>query len=313
MRLLIVFLLIFFSACFYKSQEYLKIGTNVWPGYEPLYLARELGLLAKEIHIIESSSSSQVIRLYRNKSINSAALTLDEVLLLRSYGLKPVIILVTDISNGADVLITKPYIHNLKDLKGKKIGVENTALGAYMLERILDISGLKRSDIEIVPLEINEHLNAFKKGIVDAVITFEPVKSKLLQIGGKVLFDSSQIPNEIVDVLVVEEEFLEKNKKIVLNLVNGWFKALDFFKKNNKKAIEIMADRENVSVNVFKNALNGIIIPDVNLNKQLLDNNNPLLIPVIVRLQKIMKKKGLIKNKVDISHIIDERFINAIK
>ena len=60
------------------------LGTNVWPGYEPLYLARSLGYWDdSSVKLVEYSSASQVIRAFRNDAIHIAALTLDEVLLLK--------------------------------------------------------------------------------------------------------------------------------------------------------------------------------------------------------------------------------------
>jgi NitT/TauT family transport system substrate-binding protein len=182
----IILIVLFVLSC-KDSTQVLKVGTNVWPGYEPIYIAREKGFInTKFIKLIEFGSASQVLRSYRKNLINGAGLTLDEVIFLKSIGFNPKIILVADISNGADVLIVKPYIKTLKDLKGKKIGVENTALGAFFLTRILEKAGLTEKDIKVIPIEVNEHYKAFINGKVDGVITFEPIKTKLINVGGKV-------------------------------------------------------------------------------------------------------------------------------
>ncbi len=68
----------------FGAARSLSVGTNVWPGYEPLYLARSLGLYGQApIRLVEYASATQVIRAFRNGAIDVAALTLDEVLLLR--------------------------------------------------------------------------------------------------------------------------------------------------------------------------------------------------------------------------------------
>ena len=63
-------------------------------------------------------------------------------------------------------------------------------------------------DIKIVFLGVSEHERAFKNGKVDAVVTFGSARTKLLAAGAKQLFDSSQIPGEIVDVLIVSEDVI---------------------------------------------------------------------------------------------------------
>ena len=108
--------------------EPLAVGTNVWPGYEPLYLARNLGYYNDSIRLVEYSSATEVLRAIRNKLIDVATLTLDEVLLLRQSGVDVRSVLVTDISNGGDVIVARPGIETLADLKGRKVGVESTAL-----------------------------------------------------------------------------------------------------------------------------------------------------------------------------------------
>jgi NitT/TauT family transport system substrate-binding protein len=292
-------------SCTFEGKEYLKIGTNVWPGYEPLYLARELGYLKSlPVHIVEYSSSSQVLRAYRNRRINGAALTLDEVLLLKDYGFDPVVVLVMDISNGADVIIAREGINSVADLKGKKIGVENTALGAYVLTRALEKYGLSVSQVKIIPLEVDEHYRWFKNKKVDAVVTFEPVKSKLLRIGGKIIFDSSQIPGEIVDVLVVEKDYLTAHPEVVRGLVSSWFKAVDFMKKRKKDALRVIAEREHISPEELEKAYTGMIIPDRKTNTKLIDTGNPELKKVAGKLLTIMRQKKIIsEEKIDLDSL----------
>ncbi len=61
-----------------ESRKIINIGTNVWPGYELLYLARELNLLPQKVRLIEYNNTSEVMRAFRNRTIQGAALTLDE-------------------------------------------------------------------------------------------------------------------------------------------------------------------------------------------------------------------------------------------
>jgi len=82
------------AGCGVEPAPPLRIGTNVWPGYEPLYLARELGYLdPRSVHLVEYPSASEVIRAFRNHAIEAAALTFDEVLLLTQDGFKPRVVL----------------------------------------------------------------------------------------------------------------------------------------------------------------------------------------------------------------------------
>lgn len=118
-------------SCGPAPEPLLRIGTNTWPGYEPLYLARSLGYYeGSPITLVELTSASEVIHALRSGTLEGAALTLDEVLTLLDDGFDLKVVLVMDFSNGGDVLLAKPGIDSTADLRGKRIAVEYTAVGA---------------------------------------------------------------------------------------------------------------------------------------------------------------------------------------
>ena len=294
-------LLIFLTSCTNKSEPNLRIGTNVWPGYEPLYLARQQGMLEEEkVHLVEFSSASQVIQSYRNNLIDAAALTLDEVLLLLESGEQLKIVLVMDISNGGDAIIGQSDITSLSNISGKRVGVENNALGAYMLTRALETVNLSKESIEIIPLDINNQEKSFLQQKVDAVVTFDPVRTRLLKSGGHLLFDSRQLPGEIVDVLVIRDKYLNQYPESVQYLLNGWYQALAFIKEQPREAAKILGQRMKMSVEETLASYEGLELPDQKENQTLLNQKpEPQLLLSANKLMRIMIQQGLIKEKID--------------
>ena len=173
----------------------LRIGTNVWIGSEPLYLARELGHLdPKVVQLVEYPSASEVLRAYRNQAIDGMVISLDELFSLAADGLQPRIILVVDVSTGADVVVGRKGMRTMRDLKGKAVAVESGALGAFVLSRALALNGMQAGDVNVVHLESNEQPSAFEAGQVDGAVTFDPYRAQFLRAGASTLFDSTQIP-----------------------------------------------------------------------------------------------------------------------
>src|SRR5689334_16863285 len=157
------------AACAREPATPLRIGTNVWIGSEPLYLARELGRLDPQtVQLVEYPSASEVLRAFRNQAIDGMVISLDELFALAVDGLQPRVILVVDVSNGADVVVGRSGMRTMRDLKGKSVAVESGALGAFVLSRALALNGMQASDVNVVHLESNEHPGAFDKGQVDA-------------------------------------------------------------------------------------------------------------------------------------------------
>lgn len=162
----------------------------------------------------------------RSGTLDGAGLTLDEALTLCSEGLALKLVLIMSYSKGADALVAKPDILNLKDLKGKRIAYESSALGAFMLSRVLDAASLSIENVQLKESEVNQHLRIYESGQVDAVVTFEPFLTSLLSLGGRVLFDSTQIPGEIVDVLAFRSEIVSDHEREIEHLIEAHFKAL---------------------------------------------------------------------------------------
>jgi NitT/TauT family transport system substrate-binding protein len=308
-----VFLVSVLLSCV-QQQAPLRVGTVLWPGLECLYLARDLGYYKDtSIRLVDYPSSSEVVRAYRNGDLEAAALTLDEVLLLATTEQNVRVVMATDSSYGADVILAKPEIQNLQGLKGRRVGVESTAVGAFFLTRALEQVGMSPKDVQVIPLEVSEHEQAFKKGTVDAIVTYQPVPSKLLGTGAKVLFDSRKTPGEILGVIAVSEQVLTSNSNSLKSLLNGWFRATDYLKKHPDDAVARMAPREGVTAQQFLESLKGLHILTLQENQKLLGKTDASLLQVAKRLAKVMLDKNLLPKAVDPTPLLEDRLVKDVK
>ena len=310
LRLTTLVLLALATGCTPEPATPLRLGTNLWTGYEPLYLAQARGYFADApIRLVEYTSATQVIHGFRNGTIDAAALTLDEVLLLIQDGHQPCLILVMDISHGADAILGRAGVQRLADLRGRRVGVESTAVGSYLLARALQTARLPRSALQIVPLEFDEHERAFREGRVDAIVTFEPVRSKLLAAGAHILFDSRQIPGEIMDVLVMRREYLQQHPAAARQLVAGWFRALDAMQQAPQETAAHMATRLGIRADNYLAALKLLHLPDREENRRLLGGDTPAALTAANRLADTMLDQHLLRTRPDLQHLPDARFL----
>lgn len=286
------------------ASQPLRLGTNVWPGYEPIYLARTLGYLDPEkVQLVELLSASEVIRAYRNGTLDMAALTLDEALLLAEDGSDVQILLATNTSFGADAVVVRDA-DSMQALRGRRIGVETTALGAYMLTRALEQSDMTMADVIPVNLEFNQHEEAFSRGDVDAVVTFEPVLSRLLEQGGQVVFDSRQLPSEVIDVIVVRPELVGPRQAALRHLVDAWYSSLDYMNRQPLDAAQLMSPRLRLSPEQTKASWYGLRLLSRDENLQLLYGREPFLLEQARRLNRVMVENDLMQSELDLSDLI---------
>src|SRR6185295_14002037 len=292
------------SGCMRQPETALRIGTNVWIGSEPLYLARELGRLdPAAVQLVEYPSASEVLRAFRNQAIDGMVISLDELFGLAADGFQPRIVLVVDVSHGADVVVGRSGLRTMRDLKGKSVAVESSALGAFVLSRALALSGMQASDVNVVHLESNEQPSAFEKGQVDAAVTFDPYRAQFLQAGAKILFDSTQIPGEIVDLLAVRATVIQNRPKAVQALLTGWFAAIDYMGKDPKDAARRMGIRQQRSGEQFLEAQKGLHVPSREENLKMLGGSSPELAVTARRLMALMLDAKLLTKGVEIEKL----------
>ncbi len=250
------------GGCPAATEPPLRLGTNLWIGYEPFYLARERDALAADkVRLIEYPSSMPVIDAMRNGLIDAAALTLDESIALQQQVRDVRLVAVLDISAGADMLLAKPEIRNLADLRGQRVAVENLATGAYLLMRALQSAGLSTREVTIEPLSADQHEAVMLRGEVAAIVTYQPIASRLIGRGYQRLFDSGQIPGEIIDVLAVRERTLREQPRQLAYLLQSWRIGLQHLQRNRQQAIRQMMPRQRLSPEQIASVLNELQFP----------------------------------------------------
>jgi NitT/TauT family transport system substrate-binding protein len=304
--LVAVVLVLSLAACGRPTESALRIGTNVWIGSEPLYLARELGRLdAAAVQLVEYPSASEVLRAYRNQAIDGMVISLDELFGLAAEGFEPRIVVVVDVSHGADVVVGRPGMRTMRDLKGKAVAVESSALGAFVLSRALALNDMQAGDVRIVHLESNEQVSAYEKGLVDGAVTFDPYTAKFAQAGATTLFDSTRIPGEIVDVIALRDTMFERKPKAIRALLTGWFGALDYMKSDPGDAARRMGIRQQTTGEAFLRAQKGLHIPTREENLRMLGGPSPELVVTGQRLKSLMIESKLLRSDVDIARVLE--------
>lgn len=257
----------------------LRIASHVWPGYELMFLARSLGWLdERRASLLETASATASMQAIADGRADGAALTLDEVLRVRADGVPLSVVLVFDISAGADVLLARPGIESLAGLKGRRIGFEQGAVGTLMLDHALREAGLAAGEVVQVPLPFDRHEAAWREGALDALITFEPVAGRLVGAGARALFDSSSLPDTIVDVLAIRTNLLDAGGEAARHLVSAHLRGLVHLAEHPQDAAYRMALRLQLPPDRVLKAFRGLVLPDRDNNRRLLAGPAPALL-----------------------------------
>lgn len=243
-----------------QDRRPLRFGINLWPPDELLYLAQEKGFFRDEgveVRLVEFDTLADERRAFEHGKIAGLATTPVETLLARDQSGRDVrILLVTDVSHGADRIIARNDITKPAELRGKRIGVEPGSLGLYVLSRALELASLSLDDVHIVALPIPRMNRNLAAGKVDAIVTFPPYSHEVSRDPRfHSVFDSSSIPGEILDVLAFDAEFLRQNEQDVDAFLRAYRRAFAYLREHPEDATRIMGRREHLSAEEFARSL----------------------------------------------------------
>lgn len=299
------------AACAWWADRPIFIATRVWPGYELVFFARSEGWLDTQwVRLVETTSAADSVKALAGGKVDGAAMTLDEVLQARASGLPLSVVMIFDISAGADMLVARPGIKTFADLKGRRIGFESDSVGELMLAESLRAANLTKEDVTLVMIPIIQQHDAWLHDQVDAVVTFEPVATQLLAQGALNLFDSRQIPNTIVDVLAIRSDRLDRSHaRAIRHLLGAHFRALKHLNRNPQDAAYRMAPHLGLPAADFLSAFKGLMLPDAANNYRLLAGTSPELLTSARKLSAIMVKSGLLKQDDPLTTLIRADFL----
>lgn len=300
-------------SCSETPQKSLRIAINLWPGYEPLYLARNLGYFDNtNIQIVEYGSNTERVRAYRNGDVEITSASMNTVLEIAETNPDTNVFLIADFSSGADAIISQPHLSELQSLKGKKIGLESSTLGLFILTRALEQVNLSREDVQITFLEIPEQEAAFKQNLVDAVVTYGSTRTNLLATGAKPIFDTSAIPGEIVDTFISSKQIINSHREEMKVLGLAWFSAINYIKEYPQQAAQIIAQRQRINPEQFLESLEGIRFISLKENQQMLSQIDPIVIRGTERLAQFLHQHKLLKKEVDLNFILDDQLVRML-
>lgn len=288
------------SSCEQPRQP-VNIAGNQWLGYQPLYIAdvRDCSdcTFKQQYHshtpfqLTIMPATTAVIRLLANQQLDAALLTLDEAMGVQaSTGVDLCVAHILSYSEGADALVLGP--NATLEQPVLRIGYEETALGSYMLHRALEHLPLNTTAVVPQMLLPTGHLQGIKNAEVDAVLTYQPFIAQIKEIGGQVVFDTSAIPYEVVDVLVVHTAVWQRERELLTWLTEQTWE----FGRTSLLAREPFAEHRvlqntGLSSEQLTVALAGLHFPTAAENEEALQNKLPA---IVARLNSYLIEQQLI-------------------
>jgi len=215
-----------------------RIAWSIYVGWMPWPYAQESGILKKwadkygiSIEAVAFNDYVESINQYTAGAFDAVTVTnMDALTVPAAGGVDTTAIIMGDYSNGNDAVILKAAPGAkaaLADLKGRAVNLVQLSVSQYLLSRALEQAGLKETDVTLVNTSDADIVGAFASADVQAVATWNPQVTEILKRPDAVsVFDSSRIPGEILDLLVVNTKTLRDNPKLGAALAGAWYEVL---------------------------------------------------------------------------------------
>lgn len=288
--------LLYVAACSKKHEEPVTIAVNPWPGYAFLYLAESEGFFNKHglnIKLAEVESLADGQRSYIHGRVDGLASTIVEAVHAHyASGRHLNVVLISDYSNGGDVILAKTPIDSVVELKGKRVGCELGSLGVFMLDRAMAKYGMKLGDVEVVHVEQTEAKDMLLNSQIDAYVTYPPVSLELIAaLPLETIFSSAEIPSVVVDTVSVNNQVLAVNPKFQSQFRAAWHDAVVYFRENPALASQALAARLGMSSDEFNETLGGLTVLDGDAQIELFSDSERLRQKVLNVCESLLQTK----------------------
>jgi NitT/TauT family transport system substrate-binding protein len=216
------------------------VGWSIYAGWTPYYYMNRTGILRRwadkyGISIkVQRFDYAPSLDAFVARNIEACTMTNMEALdMPAASGVPTTVIIVGDYSNGNDALLVRGGLQ-MKDLAGKKLLLVQKTVSEYLFDRAMTINGLRDTikRVRLINTSDSDLAGAFiGDASVSAAVTWKPIVSQIQkQHGVTSLFNSSQIPGEILDLTVVRSDVLARpdgsGQKFAKALTGAWFEML---------------------------------------------------------------------------------------
>jgi NitT/TauT family transport system substrate-binding protein len=249
------------------EKKSFKVAWSIYVGWMPWDYAAQSGILKKwadkygiAIELTQINEYVESINQYTAGAFDGCVMTnMDMLTIPAAGGVDSTALIVGDFSNGNDGVVLKGKGKKLADVKGLPVNLVELSVSHYLLARGLDSLGLKERDLKVVNTSDADIVAAWSAPATKALVTWKPQLSEVLAApDAQLVFDSSKIPGEIVDLMVVNTATLKDNPKLGKALVGAWYETMSVMTKKDaaaQKALGSMAKASGTDIAGFNSQL----------------------------------------------------------
>src|SRR5271168_3531271 len=244
------------APCSAAERSSFNVAWSIYVGWMPwdyvdcsCILKKWADKYAIKIKLTQINDYVESINQYTAGMFDACVMTnMDALTIPAAGGVDSTALIVGDYSNGNDGVVLKGKGKTLADIKGQKVNLVELSVSHYLLARALGSVGLRERDLKIINTSDADIVAAFSASATTAVVAWKPQLSAVLSApNAQLVFDSSKIPGDILDLMVVNTATLNANPKLGKALVGAWYETLAVMLKGDAAAATARASMAKAS------------------------------------------------------------------
>lgn len=226
-----------------------NIGWSIYAGWMPWPYAQQAGIVKKwadkyglKINIVQVNDYVESVNQYTAGKLDGVTVTNMDALTIPAAGGKDTsALIVGDYSNGNDGIVLKNAT-SLTEIKGRTVNLVELSVSHYLLARALSTVNLGLTDVKTVNTADADIVGAFASPTVTAVVAWNPQLNEMKKAPRALLaFDSSKIPGDILDLLVVDSATLAANPNLGKALAGIWYETITLMQRQDAEGKAVRA------------------------------------------------------------------------
>ncbi|MHC5747303.1 MAG: ABC transporter substrate-binding protein [Nostoc sp.] len=256
-----------------QSLKPLRVGITSWAGFDIARYAQPSGIFKQrglEVELVQFDNQQDSSRAVIRGGLDAAFVSFWDVMQVDPSNDKPVVLMTTNISAGADGIVAHPEIKTVEDLRGKKVGAKLATVNHLILLEALKAHHIKPSEVQIRDFSNDVADQKIRTGEIDAAVLWEPMlRETAKSIKGNVIHTTKQVDSLVIDILMSSDSIVKTKKAELKQFILAWFDVMHAVETQPTKVFNTVAEKLEQTSESFASDYAGLKKGDITLNQRM--------------------------------------------
>ncbi|MGB7712323.1 MAG: ABC transporter substrate-binding protein [Microcoleus sp.] len=263
------------NACNQAPQQLapLRVGITTWAGFDIVLYAQEAGLFKQrglDVQLIRFENQQDATRAMLRGTLDANFASLWDVMQSDSESDKPAVVMVTNISRGADGIVAQPAIKSVEELRGKRVGAKLGTVNHLILLEALKLHQIKPAEVKVEDISNEMAVDLMQNKRLDAAVIWQPLLGETAQsIKGNIIYTTQEIDSLVIDTLASRTTIIRTKKAELKQFIMAWFDIMSAVETKPNVVFQKVAQKLGQKGEAFAKDYAGLKKGDIAMQQQM--------------------------------------------